>query len=107
MQDIAAIRQPVLKSSVISPPVTKVPIPMAIFRAMVTLAANEQSITDMAKIDGVNGVFIDECSAFPDQKGKDYLTALASLATVWACLPGVMSAKQTSIHGILLPAGST
>jgi|GEM_PF-1365752 hypothetical protein len=45
-----------------------------------TLAANEQSITDMAKIDGVNGVFIDECSAFPDQSGKDYLTALASLA---------------------------
>ena len=45
-----------------------------------SLAANEQSITDMAKIDGVNGVFIDECSAFPDQKGKDYLTALTSLA---------------------------
>jgi hypothetical protein len=45
-----------------------------------TLAANEQSITDMAKIDGVNGVFIDECSAFPDQNGKDYLTALTSLA---------------------------
>ncbi len=45
-----------------------------------TLAANEESITGMAKIDGVNGVFIDECSAFPDQAGKDYLTDLTSLA---------------------------
>jgi hypothetical protein len=45
-----------------------------------SLAANEQSITYMAKLDGVNGVFIDECSAFPDQTGKDYLTALTSLA---------------------------
>jgi hypothetical protein len=45
-----------------------------------SLSANEQSIIEMAKNDGVNGVFIDECSAFPDRNGKAYLTDLTSLA---------------------------
>lgn len=45
-----------------------------------SLDTNEQLIKNMAELDGVNGVFIDECSAFPDQSEKNYITALTGLA---------------------------
>lgn len=45
-----------------------------------SLATNEQLIKNMAVSDGINGVFIDECSAFPDQADKDYLNSLTNLA---------------------------
>ena len=45
-----------------------------------SLEMNRMLIQDMAQIDGVDGVFIDECSSFPDQKGKAYLKELTSLA---------------------------
>lgn len=45
-----------------------------------TLAMNRILIRDMAKVDRVDGVFIDECSSFPDENGKAYLKELTSLA---------------------------
>jgi hypothetical protein len=45
-----------------------------------SLAENEQLIKKLAELDGVNGVFIDECSAFPSPADKVYLTTLTDLA---------------------------
>ena len=45
-----------------------------------TLEKKEQLIRNMAQIDGVDGVFIDECSAFPNDSSKAYLKALTGLA---------------------------
>ena len=45
-----------------------------------SLATNEKLIKNMAELDGVNGVFIDECSAFPGLGDKEYLTTLTNLA---------------------------
>ena len=45
-----------------------------------TLAKNEQMIKNMAQIDGVDGVFIDECSAFPNDSSREYLKALTDYA---------------------------
>jgi hypothetical protein len=53
-----------------------------------SLATNKRLITNMATIDHVDGVFIDECSDFPNAASKSYLTALSDWAhsygmTVW------------------------
>ena len=53
-----------------------------------SLATNKKLITNMATIDHVDGVFIDECTDFPDAASKSYLTELSNLAhgygmTVW------------------------
>ena len=45
-----------------------------------TLAKNEQMIRNMAEIDGVDGVFIDECSAYPNQSSQAYLKELTDYA---------------------------
>ncbi|MDP3879417.1 MAG: putative Ig domain-containing protein [Dehalococcoidales bacterium] len=45
-----------------------------------TLEMNRKLIQDMALVDGVDGVFIDEISSFPDEKGKAYLKELTDLA---------------------------
>lgn len=45
-----------------------------------TLDMNKMLIKDMATIDRVDGVFIDECSAFPGNEGKKYLKELADYA---------------------------
>jgi hypothetical protein len=45
-----------------------------------SLETNQTLIKNMAEIDLVDGVFIDECSAFPDQRSKNYLTTLTDLA---------------------------
>ncbi len=45
-----------------------------------TLDMNRKIIHDMAQLDGVKGVFIDECSAFPDHHSKKYLRSLTDLA---------------------------
>lgn len=45
-----------------------------------TLEMNRQLIQDMAEIDHVDGVFIDECTNFPDENGKAYLKELTTLA---------------------------
>ncbi len=44
------------------------------------LEMNRKFISDLASIDHVYGVFIDECSNFPDEKGKAYLKDLTTLA---------------------------
>ncbi len=45
-----------------------------------TLEMNKKLITNMAQLDRVNGVFIDECSAFPDRRSREYLKELTDLA---------------------------
>lgn len=45
-----------------------------------TLTANKRFISDMAEKDGVAGVFIDECTAFPSTAAGEYLHELASFA---------------------------
>jgi hypothetical protein len=45
-----------------------------------TQAMNETLIKNMAEIDHVDGVFIDECSAFPGVSSRSYLKALTDLA---------------------------
>jgi hypothetical protein len=45
-----------------------------------TLEMNRKLIQDMAEIDHVDGVFIDECTNFPDEKDKAYLQELTTFA---------------------------
>jgi hypothetical protein len=45
-----------------------------------TLEMNQKLIKNMAEIDGVDGVFIDECSAFPGESSRTYLKTLTDLA---------------------------
>ena len=45
-----------------------------------TLGMNKTLIRDMAELDRVDGVFIDECTAYPDDNSKKYLKELSSLA---------------------------
>jgi hypothetical protein len=45
-----------------------------------TLEYNLSLIKNMAEIDKVNGIFIDECSSFPDAAAREYLQALTKLA---------------------------
>jgi hypothetical protein len=45
-----------------------------------TLEMNQKLIRNMAEIDQLDGVFIDECSAFPDQNSRNYLKTLTDLA---------------------------
>ncbi len=45
-----------------------------------SLETNRRLVVSMAKNDGVSGVFIDECSAFPDPGAKAYLKELTRVA---------------------------
>jgi hypothetical protein len=45
-----------------------------------TLEFNKQVIRNMAELDGVDGVFIDECSSYPGAASKAYLKELSDLA---------------------------
>lgn len=45
-----------------------------------SLETNKGLIRDMAIIDGVDGVFFDECSAFPNASSRQYLKELADYA---------------------------
>lgn len=45
-----------------------------------SLELNKRLIRNLAQIDHVSGVFIDECSAYPDRHAKDYLKTLTDLA---------------------------
>lgn len=45
-----------------------------------TLEMNKKLIINMAEKDGVDGIFIDECSSFPDAESKRYLKELTDLA---------------------------
>ncbi len=45
-----------------------------------TLEMNKKLIKNMAELDRVDGVFIDECSAFPGAEAKQYLKELTDLA---------------------------
>ena len=45
-----------------------------------SLEMNRKLITNMATIDHVDGVFIDECSDYPNATSKSYLTDLSDLA---------------------------
>ena len=45
-----------------------------------SLETNLRLIRDMANVDKVDGVFIDECSSFPDANSKQYLLSLTTLA---------------------------
>ncbi len=45
-----------------------------------TLGINQTMIKKMAEIDHVDGVFIDECSAFPSEISRTYLKTLTDLA---------------------------
>ena len=49
-------------------------------RETYSLTANLEKIDDMAKLDRVDGVFIDECSQFPDERSKAYLSRLTTFA---------------------------
>jgi hypothetical protein len=44
-----------------------------------TLETNKRLIKNMAEIDKVDGVFIDECTSFPGAKAKKYLTTLTDM----------------------------
>ncbi len=48
--------------------------------SMFTLASVKKQITNMAQLDGVNGVFIDEVDAYPSATQKQYLKELSTLA---------------------------
>ncbi len=48
--------------------------------SMFYLATVKKQITNMAKLDGVNGVFIDEVDAYPSAVQKQYLKELSTLA---------------------------
>ncbi len=45
-----------------------------------TLEMNQKLIKNMAEIDHVDGVFIDECSPFPNRRSQTYLKTLTDLA---------------------------
>jgi len=45
-----------------------------------TLETNQRLIRNMAEIDKVDGIFIDECSSFPDETSRAYLKTLTDLA---------------------------
>jgi len=45
-----------------------------------SLELNKMLIRNMAEIDGVDGVFIDECSSYPNTSSKAYLRELTDLA---------------------------
>lgn len=45
-----------------------------------SLEMNQKLIKNMAEIDLVDGVFIDECSSFPNQNSRNYLKNLTDLA---------------------------
>jgi hypothetical protein len=45
-----------------------------------TLEMNTKLIKNMAELDHVDGVFIDECTAFPNSASKDYLKELTTFA---------------------------
>jgi len=45
-----------------------------------SLDTNRKLIAEMAGLDGAAGVFIDECSAFPDTRSRTYLRQLTELA---------------------------
>jgi hypothetical protein len=45
-----------------------------------TLEMNQKLIRNMAEIDHLDGIFIDECTAFPDQNAQRYLKTLTDLA---------------------------
>lgn len=45
-----------------------------------SLETNIKLIKNMAEIDGVDGVFIDECTSFPTERAKEYLTILTDLS---------------------------
>lgn len=45
-----------------------------------TLETNLKLIRELAEIEKIDGVFIDECSAFPSKSSRDYLRALTDLA---------------------------
>lgn len=52
------------------------------------LDTNKQFITSMAELDRVDGIFADECPAYPDEAQKEYCRELAAFAhdsglTVW------------------------
>ncbi len=48
--------------------------------SMFTLSMLQKQITNMARLDGVNGVYIDEVDAYPNATQKQYLKALSTLA---------------------------
>jgi Spherulation-specific family 4 len=50
------------------------------------LETNVELIKNMAEIDKVDGVFIDECTSFPGVKAKDYLTTLTNIAHKYGLL---------------------
>ncbi len=51
-----------------------------IARKWCTLETNRELIKEMAEKDGVDGVFIDECSDYPDGRSREYLKELSGLA---------------------------
>ena len=44
-----------------------------------SLEMNRKLIKNMAELDGVDGIFIDETSRYPDAASKEYLTSLTAL----------------------------
>ncbi|MFH1640243.1 MAG: hypothetical protein ABIB93_08075 [Chloroflexota bacterium] len=45
-----------------------------------SLEMNKKLITNMARLDHVDGIFVDECSKFPDESAKSYLRELTTHA---------------------------
>lgn len=43
------------------------------------LETNKQLIKNMVEIDGVDGVFIDECTSFPKERAREYLKTLTDI----------------------------
>lgn len=54
--------------------------------AWYSLETNLRLINNMAERDMINGVFVDECSAFPNQASKEYLLELTKMAHSYGLL---------------------
>jgi hypothetical protein len=51
-----------------------------------TLETNRKLIKNMAEIDKVDGVFIDECTSFPKESAKEYLVTLTDMVHSYGLL---------------------
>ena len=50
------------------------------------METNKKLIKNMAEIDKIDGVFIDECTSFPKEKAKDYLKMLTDIVHSYGLL---------------------
>lgn len=69
-----------------------------------SLENNLNMISKMAEVDGVDGIFIDECSAYPDGSSREYLKCITDLShsyniLVWGNVGVDQFSEWYFIHG--------